>query len=199
MTRRNQPAAQKRLLVFTIQLEDFDEQILKHLSCGFYFCTVDAFNGINLLPKLTPVLEAHHQRFEADEQVFSQAVELERLVISSRRQRLMLAGGQRQRFFAQGGKGVQFAQQIGNESGGRGIFHGWVAGLTELAVKTALLSAKWRLTVSALPCHWMKLTRQRAMSAMEARPGDALVPISSSHVTIRLYISVAFCGCMRCS
>ena len=36
MARGNQPAAQQRLLVFAVQLENFDEQVLKHLYCAIY-------------------------------------------------------------------------------------------------------------------------------------------------------------------
>jgi hypothetical protein len=57
MARGNQPAAEKRLLVFTIQLENFSEQILKHLNCGFHVCMSGALNGTDLLPKLTPVID----------------------------------------------------------------------------------------------------------------------------------------------
>ena len=71
MTRGDQSAAQKRLLVFAIQLEDFDEQVLKHLNYAIYIRTPAAFQRTDLLPKLAPVFDPHHQWFKADEQVFS--------------------------------------------------------------------------------------------------------------------------------
>jgi hypothetical protein len=110
MARWNQPAPEQGLLVFSVQLEDFDDQVLKHLNCLFHVRDAVTLNVAALLPKLTPALYFRRKGIQLSKQVFSELGKFKRLVFTRSGQGLMFPHGQRQRLFAENFKRPQIAQ-----------------------------------------------------------------------------------------
>ena len=151
MLGRHQAATQQGLLVFTVQLENFHDLILKHLKQAFYLGITSALFWIALLPCQSPFSEVIKRRIEAAKQVFSAAKELKGLVIPGAVQGLVVAGDQTQKVLANNGEDAQFTFQDRNKRGRRDVVHGAVVG------GGRPVTADWwasRFAASALFSHW---------------------------------------------